>query len=421
MDQLISQPLTVPAPPPPPPRPQAAPRRARVLCVLPGVPLPTNTGGTIRTLSLLRALDTHFDLTALALHRAPQDAQALRRELRGRLLTVPFNGRDPEALASEMVALVSGRPLLYARYASRALARGLEELLVRESFDLVHFDHLHTAQLAPLVRRLQPNARLVLDEHNVEAQIVERMAPLAAPHMRVPLRWQGKRLRRMESAIVSAVDAVLACSELDAAQLLAMGARCVEVVPNGASFDPGCVASSNPPRDVIFVGSFDWWPNIDAAQVLAREIWPLCSGRLGEARLLIVGRDPPPQVKALAGPRVVVSGRVPSVAPYLRGSRVAAVPLRAGSGTRLKILEAWAYGIPVVTTPLGAEGLPVIDGENALLATEPAAFAEALVRVCDDDALAKRLEKGGMRAAESFHPTRIGERLARFYRDRLVP
>lgn len=402
-------------------RREPPPPRLRVLCVLPGVPLPTNTGGAMRSLTQLRALDKHFELTVLSLYRPPQEAEQLRRELRGTLHLVPFSARGKEALSAELGALFSGQPLLYARYAPESLARALEGLLRSQTFDVVHFDHLHTAQLWPIARRFQPDARIVLDQHNVEAQIVERMAPLAKPHLRLPLRWHGKRLRRMESQIVANVDAVLACSALDAAQFEQMGARHVEVVANGATFEPGKLLAPPVKRDVVYVGSFDWWPNIDGALFLAKEIWPLAKARLPDARLMIVGRNPPASVKALEDERVVVTGGVPSVAPYLHGARAAAVPLRAGSGTRLKIIEAWAYGLPVVSTRLGAEGLPVEDGVNALLAETPAEFAEALARVASDDALAKRLSEGALRAAAEFHPERIGEKLAAFYREKLSP
>lgn len=420
MDTIDAQPRTRPAPPAHNARGEQLRRKLRVLCVLPGIPLPTDTGGLMRSLTQLRALDAHFDLTVLSLHKPPQDEEGLRRQLRGEVVTVPLRTASAESMAAELAAVAVGRPLFYARYAPPSLGRALDELLRRKPFDVVHFDHLHTAQLAPLVRKLQPQARVVLDEHNVEAQIVERMAPLARPHLRLPLKWQAKRLRKMESSIVRAVDAVLACSHLDATQFDGMGARLVKVVPNGTTFEPAPLSNPPPRRDVVYVGSFDWWPNIDAALVLAREIWPRCAGKLGEGRLMIVGRNPPPAVRALTGDRVVVTGGVPSVAPYLHGARIAAVPLRAGSGTRLKIIEAWAYGVPVVSTRLGAEGLPVRDGHNALLADSPAEFAEALARVAADPELAERLSKGALEAAAEFHPNRIGERLAAFYRE-LVP
>ncbi|MBS2030756.1 MAG: glycosyltransferase [Deltaproteobacteria bacterium] len=390
----------------------------RVLAVLPAVPFPSNSGGLLRSLTQLRSLDAHFQLTVLALQRPLQDAEALRRSLTARVITVPFQAGGPEAMAAELGALTLGKPLFYARYAPRALARALEEALRKEPFDVVHFDHLHTAQLVPLVRKLQPRARVVLDQHNVEAQLVERMAPLAAPHLRLGLRWQARRLRKLETQIVREVDAVLACSSLDAAQFHKMGARCVEVVPNPATVDVHTTGRL-PRRDIAYVGSFDWWPNIDAALVLAKDIWPRCEGKLPDARLMIVGRDPPEAILQLASPRVIVTGRVPSVGPYLDGARVAAVPLRAGSGTRLKILEAWAHGVPVVSTPLGAEGLPVRDGENVLLAEKPEHFARALLRVFEEPSLAAQLTEGALRSARAYHPARIGEQLAAFYRERL--
>src|SRR4051812_17543808 len=337
--------------------------RRRVLALFPSVPLPANTGGTLRSLTMMRALDRAFDLTVLAWGRG---GDALQRMLEGRVLTVK-RGHPVDQLFAEAMGFVLGCPVGYPRYGW--FPSSLQQLLEQERFDAIHFDHPHTALSWPQIRKLQPEAKLVLDAHNVEAEIIERVADQAPRWQRGAMRWQAGRVRELERELARQLDLIFACSGRDAQAFEEMGARNVRVVPNAIPpLKPSAVAER---RDVVFVGSLDWRPNADAAVELAREIWPRCQPLLPGARLMIVGRNPPPQVAALAnGHDVVVTGSVPPVQPYLDGAFATAIPLRAGSGTRIKILEAWAAGVPVVASRIAAEGLPYADERDILLAEE---------------------------------------------------
>ena len=386
----------------------------KVLCVLPSVPLPTNTGGTLRTLHLVQALDRAFEVTVLAPERAEHDVIGFRSLHRGRVITV-----EPEPwpirLAQRCRQTLAGTPLSYQAYEAPVMAQALETLLRDTKYDVVHFDHLHTAQLIGIVRRLQPFARVVVDEHNVEAQLVRRVADLSPWPMRSLLRWQAARVREIEQRILSNADCVLACSSRDKGLLQWSGGRQVLVVPNGVDVH-GLEPSGGPARtDVVFVGSMDWWPNSDAAVRLASEIWPLMANRLGDSRLTLVGRNPPASLRAMASSTIRVTGTVESVLPYLQGAWATAIPLRAGSGTRLKILEAAAANVPVVATRLAAEGLPMVHEEHVLYAETPREFAAALIRLWQDKRLAERLAVGAHRLIQDYTWERIEGRLVEAY------
>jgi glycosyltransferase involved in cell wall biosynthesis len=388
--------------------------RPEVLCLLPGVPVPARTGGTLRALGILRALDRAFAVTALAWERDGEDAAGLQRLLQGQLHAVRRSMRL-DGMVAEAMGLAAGLPAGYSRYGWFPPA--LRRLLDTRRFDAVHFDHPHTALSWPLVRRLQPQARLVLDAHNVEAEILERLADAVPLWQRTPLRWQARRVRALEREIAREMDLVLTCSEKDAQAFEDFGARRVRVVPNGVPpLSRSAVAQR---RDVLFVGSLDWRPNADAAALLARDIWPLCREMLSGARLVLVGRNPPQPVLDLAARDVIVAGNVPSVQPFLDGAFATAIPLRAGSGTRIKILEAWAAGVPVVASRIAAEGLPYRDGIDLLLAETPEEFARALVRLWRDRPLAERLVREGQRTVEPFTSDHIAEKVARCYREEL--
>jgi glycosyltransferase involved in cell wall biosynthesis len=389
-------------------------RRPSVLCLLPTAPGAANTGGVLRTASILRALDRIFDLTVVA----PGSEGGTGSSSTGALQrSVHLVGRAPGlgALVNETLSIAAGLPAGYWRHGLPALALG--HLLRSQRFDVIHFDHPHAALDWRRIKRLQPQARLVLDAHNVESEIVERLASSASRWQRTALRWQAGRIHELESTLSRSLDLVLTCSDKDAAAFREMGARRVRVVPNAApDLSPPLVAQR---RDVVFVGTLDWRPNADAALVLAKEIWPRCRALLPGARLVIVGRNPPLRVRALASRDVVIEASVPSVRPYLDGAFATAIPLRAGSGTRIKILEAWAAGVPVIASPVAAEGLPYSDGVDLVLAEKPGDFARLLVGLWRDRRLAAHLARNGARTVAPFTTAGVGEAVERSYTELL--
>jgi polysaccharide biosynthesis protein PslH len=386
-----------------------------LLFVAPRLPVPADSGGALRALELLRALDAAFEVTVLAVDLPGGDAEGLRSRLRGRVITAREASSPPRRWGGEARSLLAGRPLAYARYAGPRLRVALHHHLVERPVDAVHFDHLHTAQLLPDVRRWAPQARVIIDAHNVEAQVVGRLAEVSQAPMRWVLRWQAAAIRRLEANRVSRADAVLACSALDAATLRTLGARAVQVVPNGVDLH-GALPPQDSRRDVTFVGSMDWRPNGDAALVLAREVWPRVRQASPGLRLTLVGRNPPAAVRALAASDVVVTGTVDDVRPWLASACATAIPLRAGSGTRLKILEAAAARVPIVCTRLASEGLPFLHGRHLLHAETAEEFSRALCQLRQEPELGARLSEAAWRLAQDYDWHRIGERLVQLYR-----
>jgi glycosyltransferase involved in cell wall biosynthesis len=237
--------------------------------------------------------------------------------------------------------------------------------------------------------------------HNVEAEIWRRHAETEARRLRKRLyRTQWKRMLRFEGRTVARFDRVLAVSDVDRETLQRLyGNRLaapVSVIPTGV--DTQYFAPLPPSRDrrpnIVFTGSMDWLPNSDGVEYFCREILPLVRQEEPEATFTIVGRSPTPAVRRLAAECAVeVTGRVEDVRPYLAKATVYVVPLRIGGGTRLKIFEAMSAGRAVVSTKIGAEGLPAEDGRHLLLADDPPSFARAVVRLIRDAGAREQIER----------------------------
>jgi glycosyltransferase involved in cell wall biosynthesis len=251
---------------------------------------------------------------------------------------------------------------------------------------------------------------VVFDDHNCEYLLQQRTF---LTDLRIPTRWpaaaysfvQWRRLRRYEAQVCRRADRVLAVSEADAAALrrLAPGLD-VPVIPNGIDTRAYRPETPNPndqiPKDaLVFTGTMDFRPNIDAVLWFAREVLPRIQAEIPDARFLVVGQRPHKRLDALRGnPAVTLTGQVEDTRPYIAGAAVYVAPLRMGGGTRLKLLEAMALGKAVVATRLGAEGYPVTDGREMRLADTPADFAAAAVALLRDP---QRRETLG-RAARAF-------------------
>jgi sugar transferase (PEP-CTERM/EpsH1 system associated) len=374
--------------------------------------LPLDKGGKLRTWHLMRHLAAHHEITYLAFHD-PADEDARNREgmneVCAHLETVP---RIDPAKGTLRFYLDAARfvmdPVPYgiAKYRSRAYRDRLRRLLDATRFDAVVCDFL--VPIVNMPDRLPCPG--ILFTHNVESEIWRRHAATATNAVaRKLLRDQWRRMLRFEHGALSRFDLVLAVSDADRQtfQNLYPGSlrMPVHVVQTGvdteyfAPDDPAgeSVPASRPPH-LVFTGSMDWLPNEDGMIHFAREILPAIREAEPGTTLSIIGRSPTPAVRRLAETDGIdVTGRVDDVRPHVAAGDVYVVPLRIGGGTRLKIFEAMAMGKAVVSTAIGAEGLPVTNGEDVIIANDPSRFAQAVVGLIRDRDARTRLERAARR------------------------
>ena len=364
-----------------------------------GLLLPLDKGGKLRTWHLMRHLANRHEITYLSFEEAGQrdeDRQGMR-EVCARLITIPRTDPAKRTLAFYADAarhVLAPLPYAVGKYRSASYAARVRALLAAERFDAVVADFL------PPVVNLPASLPVptVLFTHNVEAEIWRRHAENAGnPLARALMTQQWKRMLRFERDALSRFDLVLAVSDADREtfQRLYPGAlrRPVHVVQTGvdtAYFTP--LLGLEQPGRLVFTGSMDWLPNEDGMLYFVREILPQIRQAEPNVTLSIVGRAPTPAVARLAEvPGIEVTGRVDDVRPHVAAGEVYVVPLRIGGGTRLKIFEAMSMAKVVVSTTVGAEGLPVTPGRDIVIADDPARFAEAVIGLLRDARARERM------------------------------
>jgi sugar transferase (PEP-CTERM/EpsH1 system associated) len=370
-----------------------------------GLLLPLDKGGKLRTWHVMRHLAARHDITYLSFEDSTQtDADRLgMREVCSRLETIPRTDTAKGTwrfYAEAAGYLVDPAPYAVAKYRSAAYRARVEERLATERFDAVVCDFL--PPVVSLPERLPCPA--ILFTHNVEAEIWRRHAERATNALsRHLMTQQWRRMLRFESEALARFDRVLAVSEADArtfSRLYPAALRApVHVVQTGVETDYFTPATDEPARaHMVFTGSMDWLPNEDGMTYFCREILPKIRQAEPDATLSIIGRAPTPAVRRLAEiPGVDVTGRVDDVRPHIARGAVYVVPLRIGGGTRLKIFEAMAMAKAVVSTTIGAEGLPVTSGRDIDIADDPAGFAQAVVRLMRDTQARRAMEAAARR------------------------
>lgn len=367
----------------------------KLLWVKTGGLLPPDTGGKIRSYQILKQLARQHDITLFTYYSRHADDEHLRGPgFFSRIVTVPLPlpaYRSLAEYANYGRLLFTGHAYSIEKYfAYPELRRTFEDLLRSTEFDGIVCDFIFPA---PLIDWASPCPK-ILFTHNVESQVWERHLKVTTnPLWRFVYKLESKALARAETSYVKLADHVLAVSDNDRDFF----ARYVDpsrlsVIPTGVDteyFQP----SGQPEQSdtTVFTGSMDWMPNEDGVAYFVDKVFPLIQREVPQAAFWAVGRRPPRRIQALASSNVVVTGAVDDIRPYLAKASVCVVPLRSGSGTRIKIFEAMAMGKAIVSTTLGAEGLPVRHGKNIILADDPADFAREVVSLFSNAARRREL------------------------------
>lgn len=372
-----------------------------ILWVKSGPLHPLNTGGRRRTHAMLTELSRTHRVTFLAglpneTTISPAEAADPYAAEKIWLPTRESRKGSPRFFGELALNFAASRlPYVLDRYRDPGMTARIREIDTNGGHDLIVCDFL-----TPSVNfvGLPLRTPAVIFQHNIESQIWDRLAAEKRnPAVRAYFKIQAARLWRAERDLCAGFGGVITVSSEDAAYSRDVYGltNVLGAVPTGIDteqFRPPAEPRREPGL-IGFLGSMDWMPNIECVRHFAHDILPTIRRRHPHCRFRIIGRDPAPAVRRLAetDPGIEITGTVDDVRPHLDACALIVVPLRSGGGTRIKIFEAMAQGVPVVSTSIGAEGLPVEHGRDILIADEPGAFAEAVIRLLDSPALAEEL------------------------------
>ena len=401
----------------------------RVLHFAPRVCWPLDTGAKLRNYHLGRVLSDKADVTLLAFTDAEQSLVPLE-SFYEQVVTVP---RDRGYTLSKKIRRALGRtPLPVLNYTTASMKRTLERVLSEQAFDIVQVESIHLVDYLTIIRGATPRPLMTCDWHNIESELMRRYGE-REPNM-LKRAYAGKTARSMsvyEQRALHELDAHIAVSQRDAERLRDLNAAArVFVIENGVdtayysdapktSMPVSSANSNRKPNKIVFVGSMDYHANIDGAVSFARDVWPELHTGHPELIFTIVGRDPAPEVRAQAtNPGIEVTGTIDDVRPFYREALAAVVPLKVGGGSRLKILEAMAAGVPVVSTTVGAEGLDVHDGLDILIANTNEELAEKIISLIESKDLRQKLSTAGLTlVSEHYDWSRLGANLFEIYQE----
>ncbi len=388
----------------------------KILWVKPGKLLPLETGGKLRTYNILRHLSMNHAVTYLSYYGGNRDSQ-YEQELLERLPgAFPVHGAAPSTSGFEryldyVLRLPSSVPYSVSRFTSAHVRQLIVDWISAQRFDVAVCDFLASTLNFPR----EPAIPVILFQHNVESLLWRRRAQFETKWLnRLSAKIEYVKMARFEPRQIRRFHHVFAVSDHDREAMSGIVDRKnITVIPTGVDvakfqYDPELRPAA---PLVVFAGSMDWAPNIDAVEYFCSEVWPHVLARVPEGRFRIVGRDPHPRVRELVSASVEVTGTVPSVVEHFREATVLVVPLRIGGGTRLKIYEGMALGKATVSTRLGAEGLDVRHGHDILLADDPRLFAKYVATLLRDETTRRAYESAATATAQKYDWSVVTEHL----------
>jgi len=389
-----------------------------VLQFAPRLPWPLDTGAKLRNYHLARVQSQKFRVTLLAFAQE----EAPWPELKNLYEQIVAVKRDETySIGNVLRGATGSTPLPLLNYTTSDMKQALASLLNEQEFDLVQVESIHLMNYLPTIRAARKRPVVVCDWHNVESELMRQYGDREKSFARrTYARRTARLMNEAEKHALDQFDAHIVVSEEDGERLRHMNSSAqISIIENGvdAAYYAGAQSGSGTRNRIVFVASMDYHANIDAAINFARHVWPIVHRNKPKLVFTIVGRDPTPAVRELSSiAGVEVTGSIQDVRPYYREAIAAVVPLRVGGGSRLKILEAMAAGVPVVSTMLGAEGLKVANGENILLADDDRELAEKITTIVDDETLRSNIVAAARALiVERYEWSTLGASLANVY------
>lgn len=390
----------------------------KILMLTPYLPFPLYSGGQIRTYNLLKNLSHKHKITLVSFIREEKEKKYIN-ELRKFCEEVyVFQKRKPWSLKSLLLSAISIYPLVVCLYLRRSVGSQIERLVKNKKFDLIHAETFYVLPNIP-----QTSIPTILVEQTIEYLVYKHFTETVRWFpLKILMLFDVLKIRHFEKKYWKQANRVVAMSQADKKIMenLVPGIS-VDLVPNGVDaqfFKIDHKSNTEKKKIILFVGQFKWLQNREAVEILLEKIWPLIQQKMPEAFLWIVGRSAPESLRKYESSSVKVSSDIKNITEAYSNADVMLAPIYGPGGTRYKILESMASGLPVVTTSIGIEGLNAMDGKNALIGDTPEELASKTIQVLTDQKLSKRLAFEGRSFVEkNFNWKTIASRLDRIYEE----
>jgi polysaccharide biosynthesis protein PslH len=380
----------------------------RILFLTQIIPYPPDAGPKVKTWQVIQYLINQGHEVILASFVRPGEEVNLPelKKICSEVYTVPIRRSRIQDVGYLLRSYLTGRPFLIERDDLPGMRKLVNRLIAEKKIDVIHADQLTMTQFALVDRRIRPGT--IFDAHNAVWTIVDRSAATAAWFLKIPLHIEARRVQNYEAMLVDEFDCTLAVTEIDR-NLLIRGngkgdpKKRITVIPIVVDTQKLPPATRNPNSlNILTLGTLHYPPNADGIRWFLQEVFPLVQSQVKDVKLIVIGKNPPDdfiQIAARDPNAVEITGYVTELAPYFDNASVVVVPVRAGGGMRVRILEAFSRAMPVVTTSVGLEGIEAVPGKDVLVEDSPAAFAEAVIRLLQDKALRDSLAENGRNLA----------------------
>ena len=381
-------------------------------------PLPLDSGGKIKSFYTLKALAAEHDVSFLSFIRGEDEGKHLKElhKICPNIKVINLHRSKSRFAKDALMSLCSDKSFIVYRDFREEMQSAFDDLVKSFAPDIVHIDHLQMAQFVSF----EADYKTVLDEHNVEHLIIKRVSQTSSNHlMRNYAAIEWKKLKKYELNVCSKASLVLTVSEEDKNTLLseASNINAIEAVPIGVDTDFFKIVNRNTDsKTILSIATMYWPPNVDSMLYFCQDIFPLIKKEIPDAKLNIAGQRPVKEITNLASESIIVSGYIDDSREVSKDCAAFIVPLRSGSGVRVKILNAMAMGLPIVTTSIGVEGLNCENGKHLLIADTPKEFASAVIDLFNNKEKSIQLGKNARELVENEYSWDIiGKRLINVY------
>lgn len=392
----------------------------KILLLVNRVPWPVKDGGTLAHYNLLKGLsDAGCDITLAAMNTSKHhvDVNKLPATFtRLAKLHTAFVDNRVKALPA-FINLFGKQSYNIQRFITPAYEQLLVDLLSKQQFDLILFDGLYTAPYIDVVRK-HSQAKIWLRQHNVEYKIWESLVHQTKQLLKKNyVKLLTNRLKKFEQQVLPKFDAVIALTQKDITDMQALGChQPMFVSPVGIDFKQTVSKVTVQPNSVFHLGAMDWQPNQQAMEWFVTEVWPLVIKQQPDAIFYMAGKKMPASFKKYQTSNIKIMGEVEDATVFMQSKQIMVVPLFAGSGIRVKILEGMSLGKAIVTTTLGVEGIDAQHKKHVLVADDASAFANAIVELLQNQTMAEQLgNEAKQLATDQYHNNKVITRLLNFY------